>query len=89
MLTTRLFHRVAITPSFTRLVKSGSTHGLIFLSNVGAEVNERHARARAPQIERRLGRRVAAADDDDVLVERLVPFAIDVRHVRQRLRRAR
>ena len=50
-----------------------------------AEVHERHARSGAPQIERRLGRRVAAADHDDVLVERVVPLAVDVRDVRQLL----
>ena len=57
-------------PSSTRFVKSGSTHGLIFLSNVGPKCTSVTRAPGAPQIERRLGRRVAAADDDRVLLER-------------------
>jgi hypothetical protein len=53
----------------------------------GPEVHDRHARPGAVQVERRLGRRVAAADDHGVLLERLVRLVVHVRHVRQRLAR--
>jgi len=46
-------------------------------------MNERHSRARTPEIERRLGRRVAAADDDCVLEKSFVSLTVDVRYVRE------
>src|SRR5215210_8940083 len=54
---------------------------LDFLVERWPEMNERHARPRAPEIERRLGRRVPAADDHCVLEECLVSLAVNVRHV--------
>src|SRR5438105_8901942 len=47
------------------------------------EVDERDVGSGAPQVQRRLGGRVPATDDDDALLERLVALAIDVAHVRQ------
>jgi hypothetical protein len=52
-----------------------------------AEVDHRHARAGAVQLERRVHRRVAAADHHDLLLEAVVPLVEVVRHVRQLLAR--
>ena len=51
------------------------------------EVHQSDSRARAPQIQRSLCRRIPTAYHDNVLVESFMPLAIDVRHMRQILTR--
>src|SRR5215210_4824737 len=46
-------------------------------------MNERDPRARPPQIERCLGRRIAATDYDRILKKRLVPFTVQMGYVLQ------
>src|SRR4029078_11569593 len=69
------------------ILKIGQYPRLDLLVERRPEVYERDASPAPPQTCRRLGRRVAAADHYHVLVERLVPLAVDVAHVRQILAR--
>jgi hypothetical protein len=70
-------------PFLDAVLKIGEHPGLDLLVEGWAEVHHRDVRSGAPQVERRFGRRVSAADDDNLLLERLVPLAIDVRDVGQ------
>ena len=46
-------------------------------------MHERHSRAGPPEIERCFSSGISSADNNDVLVESFVPFAIDVRDMRK------
>ncbi len=76
--------RRCFPPSFA-IQNVGKHPRLDLLVERRAEMHERHPRTGAPEIQRRLGGRISAADDDRVLVERLVPLAVDVRSHAERL----
>jgi hypothetical protein len=70
-----------------RFSTSGSTHGLIFLSNVGPKCTSVTARPARQRSSVASAAELPAADDDHVLIVRAVPLAVHVRDVRQRLAR--
>ena len=74
-------------PVLQSILQVGQHPGLDVLVEARPEVHERHLRPMPPEIERRLGRRVPAADDDRLALERLMPLAVQVRHVREVLTR--
>jgi hypothetical protein len=69
------------------VLQVGQDPRLDLLVERGTEVRQRDARTGTPEFQRCFGRRVAAADDHDVLLERLVSLAKGMRDVRQVLTR--
>ena len=66
----------AMLPSVDPVLEVGKHPRLDLLVERRTEMHERDARPGSPQIECRLRGRIPAADDDHVLMERLVPLAI-------------
>ena len=83
MRVTRVEKSALISPALMRFSMSGFTQNFRFLPIGGVAMNDRDFCASAKQIERRLGRRIFAADYDHVLVPIRMGFAEVVRNVRQ------